>query len=105
MGTSRPMPALRTGGHQPAGAGLGRIPCVKSPTPPSRPPQSRASLMASLPFFSTLEPADREKLATFARLERYRKGSVLFRKGDAPQSLLAVIEGVVKVSAPSADGR
>ncbi len=61
--------------------------------------------MASLPFFSTLDPADRDKLATFARLERYRKGSVLFRKGDAPQSLLAVIEGVVKVSAPSADGR
>jgi CRP/FNR family cyclic AMP-dependent transcriptional regulator len=67
--------------------------------------EARALLMASLPFFASLEAQDRERLATFARTERIRKGTVLFRKGDHPHSLLMVLDGVVKVSAPSPDGR
>lgn len=61
--------------------------------------------MASLPFFASLEAHDREKLAAFARTERVQKGTVLFRKGDHPHSLLMVLEGVVKVGALSPDGR
>ena len=75
-----------------------------SPAVP-RSPTPKAALMASLPFFASLDPADRERLATFARTERVRKGAVLFRKGDAPHSLIMVISGTVKASAPSTDGR
>jgi CRP/FNR family cyclic AMP-dependent transcriptional regulator len=67
--------------------------------------EAKVLLMASLPFFATLDPPDRERLAAFARTEKVRKGTVLFRKGDHPHSLIMVIEGTVKATAPSADGR
>jgi CRP/FNR family cyclic AMP-dependent transcriptional regulator len=65
----------------------------------------RAESMAVSPFLASLEAEDRERLAAFARMERLRKGTVLFRKGDAPHSLVMVMSGIVKVSAPAADGR
>lgn len=61
--------------------------------------------MTTMSFLDALDDADRKRLAAFARGERVRQGTVLFRKGDEPQSLLMVTSGIVKISALSIDGR
>lgn len=61
--------------------------------------------MAGLPFLAALAAKDRERLALLARTEYALKGDVLFRKGDEPKALLMVVEGIVKISALSVEGR
>lgn len=67
--------------------------------------RDRRERMAGMSFMAALDPEDGERLFAFARMERVRKGTILFRKGDEPHSLLMVLSGIVRISAPSADGR
>jgi len=46
-----------------------------------------------------------ENLARYARLQNYAKGDVIVRKGAAGNGMMAVVEGRVKISTVSPDGK
>ena len=63
-----------------------------------------AEVVARHAFFRDL-PADiLRQLGARARLRSYTAGQTIFRKGDPGLGLLAVVSGIVKISAPSQDG-
>jgi CRP-like cAMP-binding protein len=64
----------------------------------------RAAL-ANESIFKALSSADVDRLLSYARVTRYRAGSEIFSKGDPGTSLMAVLEGTVRISSPSATGR
>lgn len=65
----------------------------------------KASVLRQHEFFSELSESAIQRLATRARSLAYRAGETIFRKGDEGHGLLAVLSGVVRISAPSDDGR
>ena len=67
--------------------------------------ENRLTLLGNHPFFAALEPADLERLASYARTVHLARGEALFRKGDPGQSLFVVVDGLIKIGAPAADGR
>jgi CRP/FNR family cyclic AMP-dependent transcriptional regulator len=56
-------------------------------------------------LFGNLPAADIDMLVGYARVERFRKGATIFHKGDTGGGLMAVLEGQVKISVPSAEGK
>jgi len=52
-----------------------------------------------------LEPHELDRLMQFARNQRHAAGEVIFRKGDPGISMMSVIEGRVKISVASPDGK
>jgi CRP/FNR family transcriptional regulator, cyclic AMP receptor protein len=56
-------------------------------------------------LFEVLSPAETERLLSFARTARFRAGATIFSQGSPGDSLLAVLEGDVQITAPSAEGR
>ena len=67
-------------------------------------PAKNLEALKMLPFFAALAPTTFDKLVQSARIERLRKGEVLFRQGDKAQSLFVVIEGFIKLSRISVQG-
>ena len=65
----------------------------------------KRSFLSGHPLFRGLDRAAQEKLAGFARERPMRAGEVLFRRGDTESFMLAVVEGTVRVTLPSAEGR
>jgi CRP/FNR family cyclic AMP-dependent transcriptional regulator len=70
-----------------------------------RPSGSKLEVLRKHPIFSDLEPAAFDQLCRYARLSTLRRGATIFSKGDAGNSLFAVISGTVKISSSSAEGR
>jgi CRP/FNR family cyclic AMP-dependent transcriptional regulator len=66
--------------------------------------QHWARLLARQFLFEKLAPAELDRLLAFARIRRVRAGEVIFAQGSPGDSLIAVLEGEVAISAPSADG-
>lgn len=65
----------------------------------------KAAILGSHDFFRDL-PADLlSRIAERSRIVTYGSGAVIFAKDDQGDSLLAVIEGMVKISILSADAR
>ncbi len=58
-----------------------------------------------MPCFRPLNPAEIERLAAYARLEHFSRGTMIFSKGDAGSALMAVVSGSVKICVPSAEGK
>ena len=56
-------------------------------------------------LFAPLAPAELERLLGFAHLAQFRAGKAIFTQGSPGDSLIVVLEGEVRISAPSADGR
>ena len=52
-----------------------------------------------------LEPHELDRLMQFARSQRHPAGEVIFRKGDPGFSMMSIIEGRVKISVASPDGK
>jgi CRP-like cAMP-binding protein len=52
-----------------------------------------------------LEPHELDRLMQFARSQRHPAGEVIFRKGDPGISMVSIIEGRVKISVASPDGK
>ena len=52
-----------------------------------------------------LEPHEFDRLMQFARSQRHPAGEVIFRKGDPGISMMSIIEGRVKISVASSDGK
>lgn len=57
-----------------------------------------------LPFFAALAPETFERLTHTARIDRLRRGEVLFRQGDKALFVFVVIEGFIKLSRISVQG-
>ena len=62
-------------------------------------------LLESGHWFSHLPPALRDALLGEARLLQLEPGQRLFRRGDPPCGLYAVLEGMMRVGAVSRDGK
>jgi len=79
-------------------------------TPQSNNPNSagltdKKALLQSHPFFTGLDGRIVERLVPHALTRKVKRGTLLFRKGDAGSSLYAVCIGAVRVSAPSDQGK
>ncbi|HEX5211503.1 MAG TPA: Crp/Fnr family transcriptional regulator [Pseudolabrys sp.] len=68
-------------------------------------PLDKESLLRSHPFFKALDNQIVDRLAPRALTRQVKKGTLLFRKGDAGTNLYAVSAGAVRVSAPSDEGK
>jgi CRP/FNR family cyclic AMP-dependent transcriptional regulator len=68
-------------------------------------PLDKGRLLRSHPFFSGLDDRIVERLIPHALTRKVKKGTLLFRKGDAGTNLYAVCAGAVRVSAPSDQGK
>jgi len=68
-------------------------------------PVDKRSVFGRHPLFGNLPPADIDALVAYARVERFRKAATIFHKGDSGGGMMAVLEGQVKISVPSAEGK
>ncbi|MEA2896052.1 MAG: family transcriptional regulator, cyclic receptor protein [Bradyrhizobium sp.] len=69
------------------------------------PSTSKLEVLRKHPIFSDLEPKAFDQLCRYAKLSTLKRGAAIFSKGDAGNSLFAVISGTVKISSSSAEGR
>jgi CRP/FNR family transcriptional regulator, cyclic AMP receptor protein len=65
----------------------------------------KKALLRSHPFFTGLDGQIVERLVPYALTRKVKRGTLLFRKGDAGSNLYAVCAGAVRVSAPSDQGK
>lgn len=64
-----------------------------------------ATPLAQCMVFAALSAEDRRALAGRARHQRFASGETIFIIGDPGLSMMAIIDGTVRVSFPAADGR
>lgn len=57
-----------------------------------------------LPMFRGLAPQDQQRIAAMASLRTLTKGEVLFKQGDAAETLMLILEGRVKIVRHGANG-
>ena len=62
------------------------------------------SILESSALFSGLERSALDGLARYSRLKTLEQNEKLFEQGDNSDGCYAILEGVLKVSAPSSDG-
>src|SRR5215469_14466881 len=67
-------------------------------------PSERRQLFAGHALFGKLPPDDLDALLRHARVERYPAGRVIFEKGSPGRSMMAIIQGHVRISTPSPAG-
>jgi CRP-like cAMP-binding protein len=65
----------------------------------------KADFLATHRLFRALPPPQRARLAAFAKRQPMQAGQTLFSRGDVGDSMLAVIEGEVRVTLTNTDGR
>ena len=66
---------------------------------------SKQAILARTPLFAGLTPAELDTISVMTRLVRLKKQEPLFYKGDPGDALYVVVQGVVRISTVSADGR
>jgi CRP/FNR family cyclic AMP-dependent transcriptional regulator len=64
----------------------------------------RDALLVS-PLFDTMQPAELDDILKFASEKRYRRGQMIFQRGDNGSSLMAVLRGRVRISSVSGEGK
>lgn len=62
------------------------------------------TLLRRVPLFATLPDEDLARLAAQLRRRTFRRGEVIFHRGDPAGALHVIASGLVKVSRPSEDG-
>lgn len=65
----------------------------------------KIAILAEQDFFAAVPETQLAQIAQRMRLRTAEAGEVLFAKGDEGDSLLAVIDGLIRISAPSQDGQ
>jgi len=65
----------------------------------------KKALLEAHPFFRGMSPGIVEHLLPHALMRRAKKGTIIFRKGDAGTNLFAVSGGAIRISTPSEQGR
>jgi CRP/FNR family transcriptional regulator, cyclic AMP receptor protein len=69
------------------------------------PSSKLSSVLRQHPIFRDLDPDAVEQLCRYAKHMSLKRGATIFSKGDPGNSLFAVINGTVKISISSPDGR
>jgi CRP/FNR family cyclic AMP-dependent transcriptional regulator len=64
----------------------------------------RDALLVS-PLFDTMQSAELDDILKFASEKRYRRGQMIFQRGDNGSSLMAVLRGRVRISSVSGEGK
>jgi len=59
--------------------------------------QEREQVIFELPLLAKLPPEDLRALATVARVQHHRPGTVIFRQGEPGDALHAILEGAVRI--------
>ncbi len=70
-----------------------------------RGPADSVALLRNHALFGTLPRAILERFSAHFTKRKAKRGTTIFRKGDAGTELIAVLSGSVRISAPAADGR
>src|SRR5512140_3277168 len=70
-----------------------------------RRPIATQAFLASLPFFKGLNDAALARLAEATIRHKLKRGTCIFREGDAPTGLYAVVYGRVRLASFDAAGR
>lgn len=65
----------------------------------------KAAVLRGHALFAELSPAALEELCRYARPVRFSRGETVFLKGDPGNSLFVVVDGAVRASTVSAEGR
>jgi len=68
-------------------------------------PDEKIEFLRQLTLFRDLDAAALERLGQYAKTRKYRKGAMVFAKGDPGDRLLAVVSGTVKIGVSGASGR
>ena len=68
-------------------------------------PGNKLAVLRKHPIFCDLDPEAFEQLCRYAKPATLKRGAAIFSKGDAGNSLIAVVRGTVKISISSAEGR
>ena len=68
-------------------------------------PGNKLAVLRKHPIFCDLDPEALDQLCRYAKHATLKRGAAIFSKGDAGNSLVAVIRGTVKISISSAEGR
>lgn len=63
------------------------------------------SIVARIPLFAGMQPADIARVAARMRRKSFRQGDIIFHKGDHGTTLYLVEQGQVKIFTPSHEGR
>jgi CRP/FNR family transcriptional regulator, cyclic AMP receptor protein len=66
---------------------------------------SPTELLRAHPIFGQLPTDVTAQLGTYATRRRVKRGAVIFAKGDPGTGLMALLEGAVRISMPTQDGR
>ncbi len=66
---------------------------------------SSLQMLVDVPLFSTLDEREQSELFARLRRRRYRKGEMVFLRGDPGRDLFLIESGSVKVSLTTADGK
>src|SRR5687768_9058720 len=74
---------------------------VTQPDPLAR----RRELLASHFLLQHLQPGELDELLRFARERRYASDEVIFRRGDVGTSMMAVLDGRVRIGVSSEGGK
>lgn len=69
------------------------------------PSNARLAVLHDHALFRDLDPISFDELCRYANVRKFRRGAVVFAKGDPGHSLFAVVSGSVKMSTSSTDGR
>ena len=70
-----------------------------------RGPADSVALLRNHALFGTLPRATLERFSAHFTKRKAKRGTTIFRKGDAGTELIAVLSGSVRISAPGEDGR
>lgn len=62
------------------------------------------ALLARLPLFQELKPAQVDQIAAQVREKRLAKGEMLFQKGDTARGFYVIVFGQIKLAFPSSSG-
>jgi CRP-like cAMP-binding protein len=68
-------------------------------------PQDARRLLGDCALFRKLAPPERDALAARAHIRSFDAGDTIFLMGTLNDSMIAVLEGEVRISVPSADGK
>jgi CRP-like cAMP-binding protein len=63
-----------------------------------------AAVLAQIPLFKRVSPADRERLIPLSWIRAYDRGDVVFHEGDASDTFFIVLTGRIKVFKNGPDG-
>lgn len=62
-------------------------------------------VLARLPLFQRVSPADRARVAAAGRLRTFERGDDVFEEGDEPHAFVTVVDGRVKIFKRLANGK